>query len=696
MNPSQFLDEILGSEKGWVSVAFKKGDAVWNERQFEWPDDKARLVKWAELNGPKGDVFICPAVRLRKERTKGQGKGLTWLWADVDMEKIPTKKQDAIVKRINAMGSIVVASGSGKNCHVYVKLDHEVTVREHEILNTGLRDFLMADNKQADNSLLRLPGTLNHKPGNGHAKVGVVGGHGKSVDPEYLMEKPTWQAVEIANSTGGGESWTKVDITKLYKGSLKAMLTMQDDEARGRYGSRHKAVYAVTRELIKRGLNSDQIHTLMDQFAPAISKNKSEHSGYDVHRDVARVMQRQPTVDVVEPEQSPDEESDIPEDVQALLRRRKIARLADEYDAQLTFKAPPETSAGSLAHYQARKPRVRKYLIEGIAGAKHNIVIAGQYKTGKTLFVCNIIRSLVDNEPFLDRFETKMPEGQVEFWSCEMEEEELVDDYLRPQKIQHPERVHLRHLEGERINLLSQVGRSWAIKELQKHHVKVWIIDSLARISRMANVDENDNAGMADLLGAVEAVKKAAGVDAVFIIAHTGRAQQEEGKERARGATAIDDWTSGRWILTKEREIRMFSVPEGRGVHLAQSSIHCDEETMRLSFGIAGMTREQIKSEAGVDAVITAVVNMCRATDEGRALQRDVVKACQTSGIAGGNRTRILELLKEAAEVGRIIEQPKAPGASRRAGVYYSPPSEGSIEFDFSRVDDKRRRRGAK
>lgn len=695
IDTAHFLDQILGTERGWVSTAYKRGDKVWQEETFEWPAGKDKLLAWAKAKAPRGDVFICPAVRMYKRRQKGEGKGLLWLWADVDMEKIPSKHHEAIAKRIKALGTVVVSSGSGDNRHVYVKLDHEVTAAEHERLNTGLRDFLKADNKQADNSLLRLPGTVNHKPGNNGARVYVVNGNKKSIDPEYLMSKPTWQAVQVEGAGGVGGAWTVVDVTALLKGSLKAMMGMEDDEARGRYGSRHKAIYAVTRDLVKRGLNRDQIHTLMDKFAPAISKNASEHSGYDVHKDVDRVLSQQPTVDAVSGDDGPDEESDIPEDVQVLLKRRRNQRLADEYEAQLTFRAPPDDASGSLAHYQATPPRQRKYLIDGIAGAKHNVVIAGQYKTGKTLFVCNIIRALADGVPFLDRFDTHMPNGHVGFWSIEMDREELIDDYLRPQGIEHTTRVDILHLQGERMNLLSQVGRAWTIAWLRNHKVKVWIIDSLARIARMAGVDENDNGAVHDLLAAIDECKAGAGVDASFVIAHTGRAQQEEGKERARGATAIDDWTDARWVLTKEKDIRMFAVPEGRGVHMAQSSIHRDETTMRLSFGLAGITREQVKSEAGVEAVIAVVHEMCKETG-GRIVQRDLIRACMTMGIGGGNKARVTSLIAEAVEVGRIVEEMKAPGASRRAGVYFTLPSESAVEFDFSRVDDKPRRRRAK
>jgi hypothetical protein len=691
IDTSKFLDQLLGTEKGWVSTAFKRGERVWKERTFEWPAQKAKLLKWAEVNSPQGDVFICPAVRIRDRRTKGDGKGLMWLWADVDFEKIPTNKHGTIQDRIKKLGTLVVSSGSGDNRHVYVRLEHEVTAAEHEILNTGLRDYLMADNKQADNSLLRLPGTQNHKPGNNGAKVYVVNGNKKAIDPEALMERPTWQAVKVEGSTSSSD-WTPVDITKIFKGSLKSLIEMRNDEAEGRFGSRHKAVYAVTQELIKRGLNSDQIHTLMDKFAPAVSKNKTEHGGYDVHKDVARVMMRQPTIDVVSDQEGPDEESDIPEEVQKELKRRQHKRLADEYEAQLTFKAPPDDSSGSLAHYQAAPPREVKYLIEGIAGAHHNVVIAGQYKTGKTLFITNIIRSLADGVPFLDKFEVHMPDGRVGMWSAEMDPQELIDDYFRPQDVQNPSRVQLLHMQGERINLLSQVGRAWTIAWLKRHNVKVWMIDSLARIGRMAGVDENDNGAVHDLLAAIDECKKAAGVEATFLIAHTGRAQMEEGKERARGATALDDWTDARWVLIKEKDIRMFSVPEGRGVQLDQASIHRDDATMRLSFGIAGASRATVTAEKGVESVIEAAHILTVQRGKDRVIQRDLYTLLKEWKIASGNRGRIAELVMEAVETGRIVEELKAPGAKRAQGVFYRMPDEGVVEFDFSKVDDKPRR----
>lgn len=696
---TDYLDQLFSDNKGYVSVAYKRGATGWGEQHFAWPSERPKLEIWATKH-VNDDVFICPALRMHKRRTKGDGKALEWLWADVDMEKIPTRRHDVIRKRIKKLGTIIVSSGTGDNAHVYVRLTHEVTAAEHEVLNTGLRDYLAADNKQADNSLLRLPGTRNHKPGNNGAVVARRAGNSRRVDPDKLMELTAWRTVKIEGGTRSAGDWDLVDVAHLVKGSLKALLGMTDDEAKGRFGSRYKAISFVTAKLIKRGFTVDQVHSLMDQFAPAVSKAADEHGAYDVHKDVAKIIARQPTREVVTPEveasaDGPDGPP-VHEDVEAELRRRAIRREADQHEAQRTFRAPPADVTGSLYDDLRAPTRTTPYLIDGIAGARHNVLITAQFKTGKTLFSMNLARSLVEGTPFLDEFTTHMPaQGLVHIWSCEMDRQELIDDYLRPQQISNrgSKRMQVSHLRGYKISLITDVGKAWAINNLQG--TKVWIIDSLARLARMAGIDENDNPGMLDLFAAIDEIKQAAGIDACFVIAHTGRTEMAEGTERARGATAIDDWPDARWILIRENRIRLLSV-DGRGVTLGQTSVHFDEHTKKLSLGMAG-NRQSVRAGADVEAVVQcvhdAIESLPGSEKDRRVKQTELMRIAKERGIAGSNRSRTLELIREAVEMGRIIEETSFPGASRKQGVYYAMPGGATRVLDFTDVDKPRRRK---
>ena len=70
---------------------------------------------------------------------------------------------------------------------------------------------------------------------------------------------------------------------------------------------------------------------------------------------------------------------------------------------------------------------------------------------------------------------------------------------------------------------------------------------------------------MGRLTSIIDEIKKQTKITEQFITtAHTGRAKLAEGDERARGATALDDWVDSRMVLTREGENR-FLFAEGRG-----------------------------------------------------------------------------------------------------------------------------------
>lgn len=629
---AEYVDKLFGKATGHVSVAYKDRGDSWQESQFAWPKDRTKLLGWAQVHSD-ANVFICPALRQDAHtRKKGDGINLRWLWADVDWDKIPTDKRAIVRKRIQQVGSYIVKSGSGDNAHVYVDLGENVSVAEHLRLNTGLRDYLFADNKQADNSLLRLAGTTNWKTADGSNVIGA-GGHGKRVSSARLLALRTFQRVSVmamADSGPGGSEWALIDTSGLPR-RIRSLAKMGTDEAVSKYGSRHKAVWAVTGEMHKAGLDPDMIHSLMDQFPPAIEKNEEEHNGYDVHKDVEKRL-------IWDRSSNPadtDDESEEMEEVGAELAEqlsledfeREVERRAnDEYlrnmarkrakqiEAERTWIAPPPEVSWDLPDIMDSPPPPGQYLIgippggkKGLAGAKHNVIITAQFKTGKTKFViATIAKALCDAQPFMDTVPVHTPEGGVKVghWNCEMDPDEMASEYVIPAGIENMHNLTGANLRGHRVNLLSPMGKQWAINWLRDRQVKVWTIDSLARLARMAGVSEKDNDEMFDLLMAIDEVKVEAGVDVVFLITHTGRMQHEEGKERARGATAIDDWCDARWIMTEQSNVRFLAV-DGRGVGLDTVSLVYDDVSGHSSMGMAG--KAETMSDGHIQAVAKAV-----------------------------------------------------------------------------------------
>jgi len=267
-----------------------KGEPVWDfqERIFRWPAQQDEMHAWV-TGVPDCNVYVCPrplAIPLRK---KGQTEDHGVAWADVDYQGVPTEKRDTVRKLIAKLAWFTVESGSERvegfpNVHVYVKLDRAVDARTVFKLNDGLRVLLHADSKHTDNSLLRLPGTVNQKTGR---RVVLRPGRGGARSVDAWLAHPVlgsgrWP--EDAVGDGGG-AWVRVEVPAL-PGPLRMALRMDSDEALDRYGARFKAVLAVTRDLAKFGLSRDQIHSAMDGFSPAVDKCAEEHGGYDLHADV--------------------------------------------------------------------------------------------------------------------------------------------------------------------------------------------------------------------------------------------------------------------------------------------------------------------------------------------------------------------------------------------------------------------------
>lgn len=634
---AQYLRNLFGFNVGHVAVAYKdKGDS-WQESQFQWPADREKILAWAQIHHD-ANLFICPALRQDAHtRKKGDGVSLQWLWADVDWDKIPADRREVVTARIKDLGSYVVSSGSGDNRHVYVRLDRPVTVSEHLRLNTGLRNYLYADNKQSDNSLLRLPGTTNWKTESGSPVKALSSSQSMSSVDDLL----TIRAFSSISLSAGGAineiEWSLVETDHLPR-RIRALATMDVEQAEAKYGNRHKAVWAVTGELHKRGLDADQIHSLMDSFPPAIEKRDEEHGAYDVHRDVEKrllwdrannpLFSEDDAGEVFEEMSVEDaRQSLIEEGKERELLRRAIRRAADADEALAGHVSPPDDASEDLSDALSMPPEPVQYLIEGLCSAEGIVVITGQYKSGKThLMTASLLTSLADNEPFLGSKAVYVPEeGAIcGHWNLEMSRLDIVDKYLRPAQFKNPHNIKLAHWQGYRINLLTEPGRQHAMEWLTSRQVKVWTIDSWTALCRMCGVDPNDNKEVADLVGVITEIKVQASIQAVFILAHTARSSHESDKPGTRGASTLDEAVDTRWMFTVDRSDVRFLQAEGRGTQMSAISLDFNEETGRSTIGSVS------RASAARDGVV-----------------QTVVKTIQSFG-RPVNRSTLIKLLREA------------------------------------------------
>lgn len=668
---AQYLDILFGDRAGHVAVAYKDKGQSWQECQFQWPEDKPKLLGWAQVHRD-ANIFICPALRKDAHtRKKGDMQPGRWLWADVDWQAVPPHKRDEVAKRINDLGTLTVKSGSGDNVHVYVELSRDVDHTEFIKLNTGLRDYLYADNKQADNSLLRLPGTTNWKTDKGSPVVWVNEGRrmGKGRSPEALLKlRPFRDAKVIANAEA--TEWEFIEVEGLPR-RIKAMVNMPVDEAEAKYGSRFKAVWAITGELHKRGMGPDEIHSLMDKFPPALSKAADEN-GYDVHHDVDKRLAydraKAPLVDEdaeidedagdMFEEMSPQQVVDalVAEGVEKLLLQRQIRRAADMAEAVAGHTEPPPDASTCLSDAFSAPPSPVQWLIDDLCSAKATVVITGQFKTGKTkLMLASLISALADNEPFLGSKAVHVPEGGAVcgHWNLEMSGLDIIDKYMRPVGYKNPHNIHLANWRGYRLNILTEMGKQHAVDWLKQRQVNVWTIDSWTALCRMCGVDPNAGTEVGMLLGAIEEIKEQAGVDVCFFLAHTAKTSAESDKPATRGASEVDDHVDTRWMVTVDKADVRYLSAQGRDTQMSAISLDFNEETGRSTVG--AISRESAARDGAVQTVVKAIQN------HGRPLNKTaLIKKLREGKLSQRSATSAIE----EAMAGGFIEETTVPRAS--------------------------------
>jgi len=175
----QFIDAIFGIHSGTVILAqgidgrlTPNGSYRFNGTlrhcPFAWPGDREAIVIWILKHRRLDDVYVIPNRRDAPNAKAEHGKHGRYVWADLDVVTENTLK---LMTPLLSRGSLVVESGGGRGgLHVYLRLDAWYPRNVFQVLNQQLANYLSGDSKFRDNSLLRVPGTLNHK---GRAEGGV-------------------------------------------------------------------------------------------------------------------------------------------------------------------------------------------------------------------------------------------------------------------------------------------------------------------------------------------------------------------------------------------------------------------------------------------------------------------------------------------------------------------------------------------
>ena len=280
------------------------------------------------------------------------------------------------------------------------------------------------------------------------------------------------------------------------------------------------------------------------------------------------------------------------------IERDARRRLDDQDHPPIT--APP---VKSLAELLAEPDTPISYRVGDVAPENARIIVSAQYKAGKTTLVGNLIRSLVDGDPFLGAFTVHTPARRIVLIDNEMSENTL-RRWLRDQAITNTAAVaDVLALRGKvaAFNLLDDRRRyQWATR-LADLGCDYLILDCLRPCLDALGLDEGREAGQ--FLTAYDALLDEAAITNTAIVQHMGHTG-----ERSRGDSRIQDWPDAIWRLVRETDEpgspRYFTA-YGRDVDIGEGRLAFDPITRQLTYSKG--SRGDAKTEAAKLAVIEAL-----------------------------------------------------------------------------------------
>lgn len=283
---------------------------------------------------------------------------------------------------------------------------------------------------------------------------------------------------------------------------------------------------------------------------------------------------------------------------------------------------PEETLKDAL-----KRPRPPlTFTVTGLHPQGGNTLFIAQRKAGKTTIAMNLVRALADGQSFLGEFEVKPAKGRIAYLNYELNENQCLQ-WFEDMSIRRRSRISVLNLRGSGGCLWLDENLEKFIVWLRAKKITTLVIDPAARAWRGVVDDENSNSQVREFTSILDEVKKKAGVTDLVLVHHIGKNHREEGSERGRGASALEDWPDAIWTLTKDTNgMRSFGA-EGRDVELDPHDLDYDHKDRSLSMlGTRANRRSQDKALGESVKQMTDTTSLCRIIAKlgGKATRTDV------------------------------------------------------------------------
>lgn len=329
---------------------------------------------------------------------------------------------------------------------------------------------------------------------------------------------------------------------------------------------------------------------------------------------------------------------------------KEVERLAVREEAKRQYQKetfgehlPPEPV--TLTELLNQESNPTKYRIESVWPMHSRVMFAAQAKAGKTTFVGNVLRSLVDGKSLLDTFDVQEEVKRVTLLDFEMSAD-MLREWLDAQDIDHKDRITVYAARGKAasFNILDDdIRKRWADK-LRVDTPDVLVIDCIGPILRAAGIEE-DKGGI--FLVHLDMLLTEAGIGDCLVVHHMGH-----NGERSRGDSYFRGWPEVEWKLVKNEDdpaIPRYFSAYGRDVDVHESELGYNTLTRHLTM-IGGSRRQAATRGAMPDLIQLLSANTgVSASDIETQLM-----------VKGHGRKAIRDTVKQAIRQGTVITRPGA------------------------------------
>ncbi|MBQ1081574.1 AAA family ATPase [Nocardiopsis sp. B62] len=211
-----------------------------NAAWYSWPQDRDKVPAYAEMVMGSREVWFTPAL-LNTEHRRANNATDNGRVCQVDADHTDEWTDEDRATRLallDKLNAAVVRSGTSGNFHAYVKLDRDTPRGVIDRLNAQLTAAFAGDpTKENASSVLRLPGTLNHKTDPANPVVlEYVDPEFEGWDPDELSAMLPEPAPKGGAHAGAGSSPAQYEgsVEQRLEAAVAELLPMKPSEGIGR------------------------------------------------------------------------------------------------------------------------------------------------------------------------------------------------------------------------------------------------------------------------------------------------------------------------------------------------------------------------------------------------------------------------------------------------------------------------------